>query len=117
MRILPAELLKPDGAVDRSSCGDGPAWWQYTLAGEGDETWSSKFFSHGCRYLQVERAPAPGGGELPAVKSIEGVVVHSASAPVGEFACSNDLFNRIHTLIRWAQRANMVSVLTDCPHR
>jgi len=117
VRILPAELLKPDGAVDRSSCGDGPAWWQYTLAGEGDETWSSKFFSHGCRYLQVERAPAPGGGELPAVKSIEGVVVHSASAPVGEFACSNDLFNRIHTLIRWAQRANMVSVLTDCPHR
>jgi hypothetical protein len=44
-------------------------------------------------------------------------VVHSASEPVGEFSCSNDLFNRIHTLILWAQRANMVSILTDCPHR
>ena len=45
------------------------------------------------------------------------VVRRSSSAPVGEFACSNDLFNRIHTLILWAQRANIVSVLTDCPHR
>jgi alpha-L-rhamnosidase len=45
------------------------------------------------------------------------VVVHTASAPIGEFACSNDLFNRIRTLVRWAQRANAVSVLSDCPHR
>ena len=61
--------------------------------------------------------PATAGGELPVVESLEGEVVHSASTPVGEFACSNDLFNRIHTLIRWAQRANLVSVITDCPHR
>ncbi|MCA9261696.1 MAG: hypothetical protein KDA61_20905, partial [Planctomycetales bacterium] len=46
-----------------------------------------------------------------------GVVVHSAARPLGEFACSNDLLNRIHELVRWAQRSNMVSVLTDCPHR
>ncbi|MRR52779.1 MAG: alpha-L-rhamnosidase, partial [Rhodocyclaceae bacterium] len=37
--------------------------------------------------------------------------------PVGSFECSNDLLNRIHRLIRWSQRANMVSVMTDCPHR
>ena len=41
----------------------------------------------------------------------------SASPPVGQFECSSELFNRIHTLVRWAQRANLVSVLTDCPHR
>jgi hypothetical protein len=51
------------------------------------------------------------------VDQLAGVVIRSTSAVVGEFSCSNDLFNRIHTLIRWAQRANMVSVLTDCPHR
>jgi hypothetical protein len=117
VRIIPAELVRPDGAVDRGSVGDKAAWWQYTLAGHGDESWFSKFFYHGCRYLQVKRIPAGDGGELPVVESIEGVVVHSSSAPVGEFACSDDLFNRIYTLIRWAQRANMVSVLTDCPHR
>jgi alpha-L-rhamnosidase len=117
VRILPAELVRPDGAVERGSTGDKPAWWQYTLSGDGDESWSAKFFYHGCRYLQVERIPAEGSSELPMVESIEGIVVHSASAPAGQFACSNDLFNRIHTLIRWAQRANIVSVLTDCPHR
>ncbi len=51
------------------------------------------------------------------VESLEGVVVHSASEAVGEFSCSNELFNRIRTLVRWAQMSNMVIVLTDCPHR
>jgi hypothetical protein len=54
---------------------------------------------------------------LPVVDSLNGAVIQGASPAVGEFSCSNDLFNRIHTLIRWAQRANIVSVLTDCPHR
>ncbi|HUK32825.1 MAG TPA: alpha-L-rhamnosidase C-terminal domain-containing protein [Vicinamibacterales bacterium] len=49
--------------------------------------------------------------------SLDGVVVHSIAAPVGEFACSNELLNRIRTLVRWAQRSNMMSILTDCPHR
>jgi hypothetical protein len=43
--------------------------------------------------------------------------VHSIAEPIGEFAASNELLNRIRTLVRWAQRSNMVSVLTDCPHR
>ena len=117
VRIVPAELLKPDGSVDRVSVGGGPCYWQYTLEGEGNESWFPKFFYHGCRYLQVERMAATPGGDLPTVKDLTGVVIHTASASVGEFACSNELFNRIHTLIRWAQRANLVSVLTDCPHR
>jgi hypothetical protein len=117
VKIIPAELIKDDGSVDRASCGKKDAWWLDTLAGTGGETWFPKFFYHGCRYLQVEREPAAEGGELPTVESLAGVVVHSSSAPVGQFACSNELFNRIHRLIRWAQRANMVSLLTDCPHR
>ncbi len=44
-------------------------------------------------------------------------MVHGDSAPVGEFECSNPLFNRIRTLVRWAQQNNMVSIMTDCPHR
>ncbi|HEU5069019.1 MAG TPA: family 78 glycoside hydrolase catalytic domain [Verrucomicrobiae bacterium] len=117
VRITPAELLKPDGSVDRRSAGGGEAYWQYTLAGGAEESWFPQFFYQGCRYLQVERLPAAPGGERPRVVGLAGVVVHSSSRPVGEFSCANGLFNRIHTLIRWAQRANMVSVLTDCPHR
>jgi alpha-L-rhamnosidase len=119
VKIIPAELLTSGGSVDRSSCAPGgaPAYWQYTLDGSGSQTWFPKFFYHGCRYLQVVCTPAETNGVMPVVKSLEGVVVHSASPAVGEFACSNDLFNRIHTLIRWAQRSNMMSVITDCPHR
>lgn len=117
VRMIPAELVGTNGAVDRSSCGHGrPAYWQYTLAGGGDETWFPKFYYHGCRYLQVERE-APTNRELPEVELLEGVVVHSASEPAGEFECSNELFNRIRRLVRWAQRSNMMSVMTDCPHR
>jgi hypothetical protein len=54
---------------------------------------------------------------LAKIESLEGIVVHSAADPVGEFECSNPLFNRIRKLVRWAQRSNMMSVMTDCPHR
>jgi len=119
VKIIPAELLTKNGSADRVSCAPGgsPAYWQYTLDGSGYQTWFAKFFYHGCRYLQVVCTPAETNGVMPVVKSLEGVVVHSASPAVGEFACSNDLFNRIHTLIRWAQCSNMMSVITDCPHR
>ncbi|MBN1359965.1 MAG: pectate lyase [Sedimentisphaerales bacterium] len=118
VRIIPAELLNRDGSVDRRSVsGNRPGWWQYTLAGRESETWFPQFFYQGCRYLQVECTPAADGGERPTVQALEGVVVHSISPPVGEFVCSNELFNRIRTLVRWAQRSNMMSVMTDCPHR
>jgi len=117
VRVIPAELIKPDGSVDRVSVGGGEAWWQYTLAGNPDpETWFPKFFYHGCRYLQVE-CSAPEGQPLPEVLQLQGKVIHADSEPVGEFACSSDLFNRVHKLVRWAQRSNMMSLMTDCPHR
>jgi hypothetical protein len=117
VRLTPAELLKNDGTLDRRSVGGGQVYWQYTLAGTDAESWFPKFFYHGCRYIQVDRRPAEPNGPLPNVQSLEGLVVHSDAEPVGRFACSNDLFNRIHTLIRWAQRSNLASVITDCPHR
>lgn len=117
VRITPAELLNPDGSVDRRSSGGGTAYWQYTLSGGGrTEIWMPHFFYHGARYLQVELAGPP-GGPLPELELIDGRVVSSDSDPAGEFECSNELFNRIHSLVRWAQRNNLMHVMTDCPHR
>jgi hypothetical protein len=118
VRVTPAELLHPDGTVDRGSAGGGDAWWQYTLAGSGQaEPWTSHFFYQGARYLQVTRFAAPDGGNLPVVENLRAFVVHGDSPAIGEFTSSDTLFKRIYTLVRWAQRSNMVSVLTDCPHR
>ena len=116
VRLTPAELLGKDGGIDRGSCGGGVAYWQYTVGQTGTETWFPKFWYHGCRYIEARVLAGP-DSIPPVIKSLEGVVVHSSAPPVGTFECSSDLFNRIHTLVRWAQRSNLVSVITDCPHR
>jgi len=120
LRIIPSELLKKDGTVDRTSAtqdGVRPAWWQYTLDGKDHATWFPRFFYQGCRYLQVELFSAAGDHSLPVLENLTGVVVHSSAEPIGRFNCSNQLFNNIYNLVRWAQRSNMMTVLTDCPHR
>lgn len=117
VQIVPAELLNFDGSINRGSVGGGICYWQYTLAGKGKETWNPKFFYHGCRYLQVTLIPAPGSAQMPVVDSLTGAVIQSASADAGDFTCSSDIFNRTRTITRWAQRNNLVSILTDCPTR
>lgn len=131
IRLTPAEVLFEDGTIDRRTMGSparGLSWWQYTLKGStgndamgtsaGEpETWFPQFYYVGCRYLEARLFPAEPNGPLPQIESLEGVLVHAISEPVGEFECSNPLLNQIRDLIRWAQRANMVSILTDCPHR
>jgi hypothetical protein len=116
VRLRPSELLRADGSIDQGSMGS-PTYCLYTLAGAGQETWSPRFFYCGFRYLQVECTAAADGGALPVLDSLETSVVHSSAPAVGEFTTSSDLFNRIYILIRWAQLNNMVSLLTDCPHR
>ena len=120
VRLTPSEIVNEDGSINRSTMGDasrGSSWWQYTKATDAEEMWFPKFYYVGCRYLEARCMPARPGGGLARIESLEGVIVHSSAAPAGEFACSNELLNRIRSLVRWAQRANMVSVLTDCPHR
>jgi alpha-L-rhamnosidase len=120
VRLLPAELTNEDGSITQSSMGAGRrgrVWCEFTKGVDGTETWSPKFFPIGCRYVQAHFTPARAGGKLPRVKSLSGTVIHADSTPAGEFECSNPLFNRIRMLVRWAQRNNMVSIMTDCPHR
>ncbi len=120
IRMIPSEIINSDGTINQRTMGAGSrgsSWWEYTKGTDGEETWMPKFCYIGCRYLEARLTPATPGGELPKIESLEGIVVHSSAAPNGDFECSNDLLNRIRTLVRWAQRANLVSVLTDCPHR
>ncbi|GGI24447.1 family 78 glycoside hydrolase catalytic domain [Pedobacter mendelii] len=120
VRMIPSELLGENGLVDRKSAtqdGVRPAWWQYTLKGNGQENWKPKFFYQGARYVQVELFTAKKGSKLPVVTALEDMIVHSSSTPVGKFSTSNKLFNQIYDLVRWAQRSNMQSLMTDCPHR
>jgi alpha-L-rhamnosidase len=118
VKIIPGELLTPQGLVTQRSSG-GPAWFQYTLKGSGVETWHPRFSYYGFRYLQIEGGTRNSGEEQtkPMLISVEGDFVHSSATSTGTFSCSFELFNQIHHIIRAAIESNMQSILTDCPHR
>ncbi len=119
VRLTPAEVLKADGTASQQPSG-GPAYFSYTLKGAGRESWSPRFSYYGCRYFQVTGAvPAgsPNPSNLPVLLDLHGQFITSASPIVGEFSCSNPLFDRTALITRWAMRSNLMSVLTDCPHR
>ncbi len=116
VRVTPSELLKPDGSLFVNNY-NGRAWSEYTLSGTGEETYTSKFFYYGGRYLQVECISPTNSTEIPLVDSIDGLDIHSSVTTAGQFSCSNDLFNRIDTMIRRAELGNMMSVISDCANR
>ncbi len=114
VKLICGELLNTDGSVSQKSAHAGPGraqWFSDTLRGHGVEHWHPRFSYYGFRYVQVEIS---GHARL---LSLAGDAVHSSSAPTGEFLSSNTLLNQIHRLILFAEENNMVSILTDCPHR
>lgn len=108
IRITPGELLGEDSLANQKATGK-PYYWEYTLKGEGVETWEPRFTYYGFRYLQVD-----GPAELV---ELTGLHTRNAMETVGKFKSSNQLFNRTDTLINWAIKSNVASVWTDCPHR
>ncbi|TDX01376.1 family 78 glycoside hydrolase catalytic domain [Dinghuibacter silviterrae] len=126
VRIYPGELVHEDGSVNQHATGS-PYYWTYILKGDGVETWRPKFTYYGFRYLEVVGAapadadasptPADATSGRATLVSVRGLHTRNAADSTGSFTCSNELFNRIYTLIRWGIQNNMASVLTDCPHR
>ena len=119
VRMLPGELLNPDGTVTQASAGagpDDPVLFDYTLAG-GEERWHPRFTYYGFRYVQVEAIPAIAGGQKPEVLSLWSDFTHDDVAVDGHFTSGVTLLNRIHALIDRAILSNLASVISDCPTR
>lgn len=119
VKLIPAELIKEDQLANQKATGS-PYYFSYTLKGDGEEIWRPKFTYYGFRYVQMEGAApdtAKDKNDLPAVVQLDMLHTRNAAPDNGSFSCSNELFNRIHTLILWAIKSNMQSVITDCPHR
>ncbi len=126
VRLWPSELLDSAGFITTKPIGT-PVYFTYILKGDvgslklpTTETWQPQFMYYGFRYVQIEGAVPDGKNNinhLPVVVSLQGLHTRNAADRVGEFSCSNDLFNKTDVLIDWAVRSNMASVLTDCPHR
>jgi alpha-L-rhamnosidase len=103
-----------DEAGNKIANGDEvPTSCTYILKGGGGEVYEPRFTWFGFRYAIVSGWPGK-----PEPETIEGRVVHTAVPAAGEFACSNDLFNRIHRNTVWGQLGALHGgVPMDCPHR
>jgi alpha-L-rhamnosidase len=107
-----SELVYDDGTLNTATNGNAKATDMYFLKGEGEEIFEPHFTYHGFRYVEITGFPG-----VPTIDNVEGLFFHTAVKKVGDFSCSNDLFNQIHTNIIWGQLSNLMSIPTDCPQR
>jgi alpha-L-rhamnosidase len=116
LKLTPGELLDAKGFVTQASANGAPASqnsFTYVLRGGGSERWHPHFAYYGFRYVQVEE----NGPRRVTIEQLDGRFLHDDVEVDGHFYSSDELLNRIHVLITRAMLSNMVSVLTDCPHR
>lgn len=118
VKLTPGELLNDNGLVTQSATGS-PHYYLYILKGEGTEEWQPQFTYYGFRYIQVEGA-APdtvSTTDKPLLGDLKFLHTRNAAPKTGDFETSDELFNDIYSLIDWAIKSNLQSVVTDCPHR
>lgn len=109
IRIRHAEVLE-DGELGVRPLRDAQATDRFILSG-GDDLFEPTMTFHGFRYAEVSGWPA----DVPL--DVEAVVVHSRLERTGDFACSDELLNRLHRNVVWSTRGNFLDLPTDCPQR
>jgi alpha-L-rhamnosidase len=107
-----AEMLNPDGTIYTTNLRGARAIDTYILKGQGEEVWQPRFTFHGFRYVEVTGYPG-----RPSEDAVTGIAVNSNVPLEGQFECSSPMVNRLYKNIVWTQRANYISVPTDCPQR
>jgi len=106
------ELLDQNGHLNPATNDRARATDSYVLKGEGLETFEPSFTYHGFRYVEVSGLPEP-----PDENTLQGCFVHLKAERTGNFECSEPLLNQIHQMVVRTQRANLMSIPTDCPQR
>lgn len=89
---------------------------RWILAGTGTpdapEIYEPTFTFHGFRYVKVS-----GGAHPLTADHAVAVVISNDIAPLIDFRCSDPDLERLHRNVEWSQRANFLSIPTDCPQR
>ncbi|HEY4208021.1 MAG TPA: family 78 glycoside hydrolase catalytic domain, partial [Puia sp.] len=121
------ELLHEDGSLNvmtsvagqvkrKGMGGPGapPIAWQEDdlILGDREVVFEPMFTFHGFRFVEISGYP----DELKA-EDIQGIVLASDVPSVGNFQCTDELFNKVQEITRHTFLSNLFSVQSDCPHR
>jgi alpha-L-rhamnosidase len=112
VRMRFAELLYPDGNINRENLRQARAEDIYILKGGREEIYEPRFTYHGFRYVELTGFPG-----VPTLDTLRGCVVHTAVEQTGNFFCSNPLLNQMQQNFLWAFKTNLHSIPTDCSQR
>ena len=85
---------QPDGTIKMEDNRSARSTDLYILRGGGEEVWAPRFRGQGTHYAEVTGWPG-----VPAADNFELLVIHTDLEQAGDFACSNDLLNRIYANI------------------
>lgn len=85
----------------------------YFLSGNGMETYEPRFTYHGFRYVEV----ASTRPLTLTQESLTGLCMHTDVELVGNFACSNEILNKLVEASCNSYLGNLFSIPTDCPQR
>ncbi len=85
----------------------------YFLSGNGMETYEPRFTYHGFRYVEVASTRPLALTQ----ESLTGLCMHTDVEPVGKFACSNEILNKLVEASCNSYLGNLFSIPTDCPQR
>jgi alpha-L-rhamnosidase len=98
----------PDGMIDMAPNRSALSTDVYVLNGNGVEKWVPRFRGQGTRFAEIKGWPG-----VPTKDDLELLVVHTDLKKTGEFACSNELVNKIYANMRRTVRMQERGVPMD----
>jgi alpha-L-rhamnosidase len=85
----------------------------FILGPEGRGTFRNHFKHQSGRWITVQGLSAP----LRAAQ-LKGYAISTGTERIGQFSCSNELYNRIYETVLWTFRQiSLGGYVVDCPHR
>jgi alpha-L-rhamnosidase len=85
----------------------------FILGPEGRGTFRNRFKHQSGRWITVQGLSAP----LRA-SQLKGYAISTGTGRIGQFSCSNELYNRIYETVLWTFRQiSLGGYVVDCPHR
>ena len=109
------EMLNEDGTVYTAPLREAECRDEFISDGKGYYEYGPEFTFHGFRYVQVKGIPNAEKENICATPFFTNLEYRTSDD--ARFECGSPLVERIHKNAYMTERANMLSILSDCPQR